>query len=357
MTKRVVAIVVATALALALVGVVVWRLLGSPSAYEQATAWLPKSTLRASYTDWSRVRTMARGTALGPASSRAAVGRFLNRAFDRDLTTASAVSDSTYALMHRYGFSPLDAEWESYGQSRQGSVDVMRLDDSVDMEGIENALRTVGYTPPAAGAGTGGTWTGSADLVAQISDSLSPVQQNLVVLPDQHVVLMSDSAAYASSAANVVRGSAPGVTDVDGVPDLVSSAKDPVAAILWASDFACADLSMGDAAAEDQRVATDLVRKAGGINPLSGLVMALQPDRTLAVGMHFESSDEASANLQPRVNLASGAAPGQGGSFPQRFRITSATADGQEISMVLRPRPRETLLSDIGRGPVLFATC
>ncbi|MGZ4429780.1 MAG: hypothetical protein ACXVEV_15740, partial [Nocardioidaceae bacterium] len=87
------------------------------------------------------------------------------------------------------------------------------------------------------------------------------------------------------------------------------------------------------------------------------LVMALQPDRTLAVGMHFESSDEASANLQPRVNLASGAAPGQGGSFPQRFRITSATADGQEISMVFRPRPRETLLSDIGRGPVLFATC
>lgn len=357
MHRRVAVLSVVAVLVVALAGVVTWRVLARKSAYEQAVAWLPQSTLRVSFTDWTQVQQMAGGNDLGASSSKADVANFLNRAYDRDLTTSSAVSDSTYALMHDYGFSPLDAEWEAYGQSRQGSVDVLQLDGSVDMAGIERNLRTLGYRPPPAGSDTGGTWTGSSDLIAKIDGSLTPVQQNVTVLEDQRVVLMSDNPAYASSAANVVRGHAPSVADVDGVADLASQTGDPVNAVQWASDFACSDLSMGDASGEDQRVGEQLVSRAGGINPLSGLVMAQQTNRDLVVGMHFESSDEASANLQPRVNLASGAAPGQGGTFRERFSITKAQADGNDVVMWFHPRNRESLLSDISEGPVLFATC
>ncbi len=179
-----------------------------------------------------------------------------------------------------------------------------------------------------------------------------------MVLPDLRLVLLSDDADYASRAADVARGSAPSVLSVAGVPALASLAKQPVNAVLWASTFACEDLSMGNAGGDDRTLGEQLVRRAGGVTPLSGLVMARQPSRALVVGMHFETAEQASRNLQPRVDLAAGPAPGQGGSFADRFRVTSGQRAGSEVVMTLVPRRGETgLLSDISEGPVLFATC
>ena len=355
---RVVVAAVVLLLLVAAGAVVAWRLVGRESTYEQALGMLPKPTLRATFTDWAAARAEAEGTTLGAASSKAQVEGFLNRAYDKDLTGTSAVSDSTYVLMQRYGFSPLDAQWEMLGQSRQGQVDVLRLDDNVDMAGVERSLLTLGYRPPAGGSGQGGTWVGGADLVARIDPGLTPIEQNVVVLADQHLVLLSDSADYATAAADVVRGHGSSVLDVPGVPALASAASSPVTAVLWASTFACEDLSMGDADAEDQRVGDQLVTRAGGITPLSGLVMAQQASREIVVGMHFDTAEEASRNLQPRVDLASGDAPGQGGSFADRFRIVAGQASGSEV--VLRVQPRagaDGVLSDVSQGPVLFATC
>ena len=183
MQKRVV-----VSVAIALAGAVAvgawfgWRAMSSTS-YEQAVALLPESTLRATYTDWASVRELADGAGLGSDSTTRDVANFLSRAYDLDLTSTSAVVDSTYAMNRRYGFSPIDAEWEMFGQSREGAVAVMRFGDSVDLEGVERNLRSLGYEPPADGAGSGGVWAGSADLVATIDPSLTPVLQNVVVLP------------------------------------------------------------------------------------------------------------------------------------------------------------------------------
>ena len=73
--------------------------------------------------------------------------------------------------------------------------------------------------------------------------------------------------------------------------------------------------------------------------------------------MHFETTDQASSDLQPRVDLASGDAPGQGGSFADRFRVTSGEAEGHDVVLGLTPRTRQAVLSDVSTGPVLFATC
>ena len=352
--------VVVGALVLVAAGLTGWRLLPEPTAYQQAVTWLPASTLRASYTDWAQVRDRAGGTSLGAASSAREVDRFLDRAYDLDLTTASAVSVSTYVLMHKYGFSPLDADWEIFGQSREGAVDVLRLDETVDMAGIERTLRTLGYTAPAAGSDRAGVWTGSADLVATLDPALSSTQQNVAVLVDQRVVLMGDDATYLSAAAAVVRGSSDGLASVSGVENLARVVPDvPVSALLWAGDFACEDLSMGAADEEDQRVAEDLVADAGGVSPLAGLVIARVTSGSLTVGLHFESDDQAESNLQQRVDLASGPAPGQGGSFADRFSVTSAQVDGSDVVLRLRPRAaaRPGVFSDITQGPILFATC
>jgi hypothetical protein len=338
--------------------VVAWRLLGSRSTYDEALSALPRSTLRATFTDWEAVRGSARGTTLGAGSSEQAVQRFLGRAYDLDLTSTSGLSESTYALTRLFGFGPLDARWEMLGQGRQGQVDVLRVDDGVDLAGVERALRRLGYTPPAGGSGSGGTWVGGADLVASIDPDLTPLQQNVVVLPDKHLVLMSDSATYASSSAEVARGDSPSVLDVAGVSSLADAAGQPTTAVLWASTFACEDLSMGQADEEDQRVGRQLVAEAGGITPLSGMVMAQQQSRQIVVGMYFETSERASRNLQPRVDLASGDAPGQGGSFADRFRVVSGESSGSSVVLRFAPRSGErSVLSDLSEGPVLFATC
>jgi hypothetical protein len=85
--------------------------------------------------------------------------------------------------------------------------------------------------------------------------------------------------------------------------------------------------------------------------------MAQQADRSMVVGMHFETSAQASSNLRSRVDLASGDAPGQGGSFADRFTVTSAEVDGRNVVLELEPRTEDAVLSDVSVGPVLFATC
>ncbi|HSE09235.1 MAG TPA: hypothetical protein VLB29_11275 [Nocardioidaceae bacterium] len=334
-----------------------WRAL-SRTSYEQAVAMMPASTLRATYTDWESVRSQADGSGLDSSSSTRDVSNFVSRAYDLDLTATSAVVDSTYAMNRRYGFSPIDAQWEMYGQSREGAVVALQFDDSVDLAGVERNLRRLGYTVPAGGAGSGEVWRGSPDLVATIDATLTPVMQNVVVLPDEGIVLLSDGSSYASSSAEVAVGDAEGLDSVEGVSALASSAEEPASAVLFASDFACEALSMANADEEDQAVADELVDSAGGVSPLAGVVVAMQPDRSMVVGMHFESDDQASDDLRPRVELASGEAVGQGGMFGERFRVVEAAADGQEIVMDLEPASDDLpLLSDLTQGPLLFATC
>lgn len=356
MRRRVVVLLAVVALvAVAVGGWLGWRAM-SGTTYERAVAMLPDSTLRATWTDWESVRALADGP-----SGRASAGdvdRFLSRAYDLDLTSTSAVVDSTFVLSREFGFSPLDATWELFGQSREGAAVLLGMPESVDLADVERRLEDLGYSEPADGAGSGGVWAGSADLLATIDGSLTPVLQNVVVLPEERVVLLSDNQAYASSSAEAVTGAADGLDSVDGVPALSSAAGEPASAVLFASDFACEALNMSQADDSDQAVAGDLIETAGGVHPLAGLVMALQPDRSLVVGMHFESSSQASDDLRPRAELAAGDAPGQGGSFAERFRVVEAAADGNEIVMELEPVDRgSSLLSDLSQGPVLFAAC
>lgn len=347
-------------LALVLLAVVVagawfgWRAV-QRSEYERAVRLLPDSTLRATWTDWAAVRLLAEGSDLDADPSPRDVDGFLSRAYDLDLTSTSAVADSTYAMDRHYGFSALDAEWEMLGQSPDGQVVVLGFGDTADLENVERSLRRLGYSAPSA---DGGVWSGSADLVAGIDVSLTPVMQNVVVLPAEGLVLLSDAQAYASVAAGVVAGSEPSLDEVDGVSALASAVGSPVTAVHFADDFACEALGMASADDGDQALADRLVEEAGGVSPLAGYVMAMAPDRTAVLGMHFESSSRASADLRPRVELATGEAVGQGGTFAERFRVVEARSDGSEVVLELEPADNDLpLVSDLTHGPVLFATC
>ncbi len=341
MRRRPLALAGVLVLVLAVTGFLVWQRLDR-SRFETALGHLPDTVLRASYTDWRAVTAAVDGRR---------TTEVLDAAFDEDLTAASALAATFANLEESFGVGPADAEWEAYGQARDGAVALLRLRDGVDLGALESRIADLGYEPSEDGV-----LVGSPELVLQLDAPLTATQENVAVVESERILVMSDSPEYAASAVEAVTGGSPALTSVDGVSALASVAGTPSAAMLWAGDFGCEDLAMSRADASGAADGAELVSGAGGVSPYSGLVLAQQPSSSLTVGLHYDSSDQASADLQPRADLASGAAPGQGGTFGERFSVTSATADGPLVTLSLEP-VAGPVLADLSQGPVLFATC
>lgn len=355
-TTRIVVLAVFVALSAAALGLLLVRPLFSSTPVSEGVGMLPSSVVRVSWTDWSRVSAEADGGALDAESPARDVEAFLDRAFELDLAGTSSLVSTFPAMQRNFGVTPLDAQWEVYGQAADGSAALLRFDDDVDLAEVEGRLEGLGYEPPAAGEGEGGTWVGNDDQVDGLPGSLTQLQENLAVLEDERMLVMADDPAFVDTAVAAVRGEDEQLAQVEGVAAMLDELEDPVTATVWVGDFACEDLAMSQADRSDVEEADRLVDEAGGVNPLTGLVFAESPDDGLQFVFGFDSDEDASQDLQPRTDLASGAAPGQGGSFPERFEITSSSAEGRLVTMRAQPVV-DQVLADVGQGPVLFATC
>lgn len=353
MPKRVIVIAAAAVLLLtaAVVGGVTWWHQAHRTDFERALAVVPGGSLRVGFTDWSAVRQTLHIHGTDPS----AVRRLQSKAYDDDLSAASSIDQEGVALQRLYGFGPATADWEAYAQSRQGAAMVLHLPGNTDFGELASKLRDIGYRQPA---GDDGVWRGGVDLVASLDPSLSPEVQYVVLLADQHLVVTSDQSDYAATAARVAAGDGDSLADLDSARTMVSRVGEPATAMLWSRDFACRDLAMSQAARGDQREAEQLIQQAGQVSPLSGLVMAMAPDRTLTVAEQFESTDQARENLRARARLAVGDAVGRGGSFSDDFRLTSSKATGSTVLLTMKPKQRTGfVLSALYDGPVIFATC
>lgn len=351
----VVAVVVLAVVAVAaLAGTVLWKR-AHRSTFEKALGHLPAATDRISWTDWSRVRAALHvRTATSPEP--AAVADWVQRAYGKDLSAASSIDESAEALQEHYGFSPGNADWEAYTQAEAGAAMVLRPVDGVGFDDLADKLRQLGYRAPSSGTGV---WNGGADLVSGIDPSLTPEVQYVVLLRDQHLVVTSDTASYAATAARAAQGKAKTLADVSAVTGMVGTVGEPAAAIAWTRDFACSDLAMSQADADAQEQARQLVTEAGTVDPLDGLVMALSASGTLTVAEQFDSGGQARDNLRARARLAVGPAAGRSeANFADDYRLTASRTRGSTVLLTLRPRAGNDFpLSSIYDGPVIFATC
>ena len=338
---------------LLVVGTVVWQR-AHRTHLEEALRKVPAGSLRVGFTDWTLVRKRLHAK-LGDTPSRDAVEGLMSKAYDTDYSAASSIDESAAALQANFGFSPATAQWEAYAQGRKGATMVLKVAAGADFDVLAGNLRSAGYTKPKQ---DDGVWVGGVDLVAGIDPTISPELQYVTLLKDQGLVVSSDEEAYAASSAEVAAGDGDSFASVAGVGDLAGQLGEPANALLWGKDFACTDLAMSTADDDAQSEAEARVAEVGGVTPLSGLAMAMEPDRTLRVVEHFEDSERAEKNLRPRAKLAVGEAIGRGGSFSDDFRLIASKSVGSDV--VLRMRPRETsgyVLSAFYDGPVLFATC
>jgi hypothetical protein len=340
-------------LAAAVVGRSVWRD-AHRTALREALDAVPRSTMRLAFTDWAAVRRQLH-VPDQERPSDATIEKLTGKAYDSDLSAASSIDESAAALQKFFGFSPATAEWEAYAQSDAGATMVLRMPDGFDFDRVTAHLADIGFGKPSRDTGV---WEGGVDLVASIDPSITPELQYVAVLADRHLIVTSDEASYAKKAAAVALGEQDSLGDLASARDLAGKVGSPAAAMLWPRDFACNDLAMSQADEDSQSQADDLVARAGGVTPLSGLVMALGADRTLTVAEGFESSAQAKENLRPRARLAVGEAPGRGGSFSDDLSLVSSRTDGSAVMLEFRPKDRTGfVLSALDNGPVLFATC
>ncbi|WP_205472138.1 hypothetical protein [Nocardioides sp. SYSU D00038] len=327
--------------AVAVVGVRVWQD-HSRTELERAVDLAPSGSERFAWTDWAGVRREL-------DAPEGDLDALLDLGFDADLTSASSMVDSAAFLDDLFGFSPENVEWELLAQGESGAVALLQMPDSVDLEALGDGLEGLGFTRPDE---EDGVWVGGEELIADLApgSGISPQFQNLAIDADEHLVIGSDNADYLATALDGDRG-------VDGVEQVVGRAGEPLSAVAYADDRACTALSMAQADGDDQAEADELVAAAGEVNPLTGFLLGSLPDGTARVVMSFEDDDQARRNADARSTLASGPAPGQGGGFADRFELGRVEADGEVVTMELEPVEGSFIVSDLGSGPVLFATC
>ena len=348
MSRRAVAALAAVLLVVA-AAVVTWRLLAPSTPLEDALAYAPDATSRASWTDWEGVRRELDAD-VDAESSAEDVDAFVSEAFSADLSAMSALGTSAGTMQGALGFSPATLRWELLAQSGDGAVEVLGLDEDTSFDDIAERLEDLGWDPPEDDEGV---WVGGPDVVSAVG-TLTPELQHFVLLADRHVVLASDQAPYLEQVLEVVDGDAEAA---GGLADLAAGLGEPVAAAVYDGAYACEHLAMAQADDDAQAEADQLVAAAGGVHPLTGFAMGALAGGDLRAVLQVEDSDDAPGDADARSQLAAGPAPGQGGDFTDRFTVADAGSQGREITLELRPQEGAYVLSDLTSGPVLFATC
>lgn len=345
-------ILVCLAALLLVAATVTWLLIRSsqdePGRLARALAMAPADSARLGWTDWSGVRADLDAD-LSATSPSGDVEQFLTEGFEADLTSTSALGASAPLLQENFGFSPATIDWELFAQSEEGAIVLIGLPSTLSIDEIEDSLRTLGYEAPAE---EDGVWVGGFELLTQLG-TLTQELAFLTIDRDRRVLASSDEAATVASWRDQQRGA-----DVeDGVGAVAETIDGALSAAVYTGDHACAALAMTEAGDSDRIRAAELIAEAGEVSPLRGFAIAKRPNGDVRVAMAFESADQARTNADTRRQLAAGPAPGQGGSFPDRFKLGDVVADGDVLTMDLQPLPRTYVLSDLANGPLLFATC
>ncbi|GAB2779218.1 hypothetical protein GCM10027020_35870 [Nocardioides salsibiostraticola] len=323
---------------------------GDESDLETALTRAPEEGQRFSFTDWAGVRAEM-GLDLGSPTIDQ-VTSFLNAGFDADLTSNTALVESAEQLQRELGFSPASIEWELFSQDSIGAAVIVRLPSSFDFEVLGRNLTRLDYQRPKKND-EGDIWRGSADQIALIG-GLSPVLTYIGLVPDQHLLVASDTPDTAERALKAARSP----HDLDeGLADVTKAAGNALSASVYSGDYACEALAMAGADPTDQDAADELLQQAGKVNPMTAFSISAQRGMDVRVAMGFENADQAKTNATTRSVLVRGPAPGQGGDFTDRFTVDEVAAEDRVVTMDLTPAANSFVLSDLSNGPVLFATC
>lgn len=344
-------VVLAAAVVLVLaLGVVAWRVVTrpEPSRFAAAARLAPASTIRLLWTDWSAVRREV-GSKVSGRSTSDDIESFLDDSFDAGLGSGSVLVDSAAALQEYLGFSPATIDWELSAQDRRSAITLMGLGDDFDIPRLRRTLTQAGFTPPDR---PGGIWQGGSDVLSDLPREVTGEVGYLQIDAEAHLLVASNREIDLRERDDDVRGDRD-----DAVGRLVDAAGATTSASVFTGDYTCAELAMSGADPADRTRGDELIQQAGGVHPLAGYGLAGEPGGDVRFLFAFDDADQARKDADSRAKLASGPAPGQGGTFPDLFAVRRVVASDTVVTMETRPTEGSLLLSDLDRGPVLFASC
>ena len=316
---------------------------------------MPADVETANITDWQDVRTLLDVEPEDPES----LEQLADRGFSTDLTSVSPLADDAAVMADRYGWSIAATDWEAFGQSREGQAVVVSL-GSVDPADVVSGLERLGYTAPADDLESGGVWSGGSELVSSIAPDLTPLLGHVAVLADDGLVVLSDDPDYAAHTVAVADGEADSLTDDAAVTAVAMQlAGDPVM-VLHRGERGCDVTSLRTASRSDRVVAARLVGQGPALVAYDALGFGLRvgAGSELDVVMRFTDDKDAAVQRPVRLALTTGDALAQGGTWEERFSGVEATLDGRDLVLRLSSDDRAArLLSDLGTGGLLFASC
>lgn len=332
--------------------------------FDEALRIAPEEATRVSFTDWAAIREDL-GADLDADSTPVEVHEMIDEAYTLDLTSTSVLPDASGLLQQHFGWSPATLDWELYTQSTDGALMAGHLPD-MDADHLVDQLTSMGFTAPDENPTDGGVWDGTLVPFSSFTDSgidstISPQLTYLAFLPERDLILASDGRRYLSDQVETL-GEGELSEPMTAAADRLG---DPLSAFVYDGDFTCSEIGLAGASAADQDQADGLVDAAGDLNPIAGFAMAAEPNGDTSTGsghrvrvaMSFEDDDQARTNADTRAKLAVGPAPGQGGTFDERFELGKVAAEDAVVTMDLRPKDGAAIISDLANGPLLFATC
>ena len=255
-----------------------WACRSGPAAAISSGRWpaAPAGTERVSWTDWDGVRAEL-GSDVDARSGAGELRTFLDDAYDADLSSRSALLQSAPALQTSFGFSPASADWELFSQSEDGAVITLRMPDDTDFDDLGRPVDRARVRAPRQRRRGLGRRPGPA--VRAVGE------------PDPRAGLRRPRPGRAPGAG--LRPAALPRVGGDARPRRRragprASTRSPRR---WASrcrrrstrgDYACGALAMGQADADDQAQAAELVAAAGTVDPYLAFAMGVRPRATSA---------------------------------------------------------------------------
>lgn len=316
---------------------------------------MPADVETANITDWRDLRTLLDVEPDDPESVR----RLASRGFSTDLTSVSPLADDATVMADRYGWSIVATDWEAFGHSREGQAAVVSL-GAVDPADVVSGLERLGYTAPAEDREAGGVWSSSSELVSSIAPDLTPLLGYVAVLADDQLVVLSDDPDYAAHTVAVARGAADSLTDDAAVSAVAMQLAGNPVIVLHRGERGCDVTSLRTASRIDRVVAARLVGQGPALVAYDALGFGLRvgAGSELDVAMRFAEDKDAAVQRPVRLALTSGDALAQGGTWEERFSAVEVTLDGRDLILRLTSDDRGArLLSDLGTGGLLFASC
>ncbi len=319
------------------------------SSLASALGALPADTQVAGFTDWSAIRGRLDLDAGTTVATRAALN---DDASLRDLSTRSVIGRSVEEMHQAYGWSAADLDWEVFGQAADGAAMVARLDESVSLDRVRAALRSLDYDLDD------GVWstTDSTPVSGELAETLA----SITVIADQRLVVASSRPAYVMTVREVIDRRQSSLLGVRPVTQIAAELAGSDTALIQGGAVACAAASFEKQPADVLAQAGAAVTRVGALEAMTYAGRALT-DRSadlqeVRFALGFASPAQAVDQLQTRIALASGPAIGGSGRVEDSLRLTSSRVTGATASLRFDHDPTTATYMG-GTGPLLFASC